>query len=248
MENAQSMTHRRLAIVDDSDEDIERLTRSINRYAQEKKIVVQVTTYKNGIDFLQEYRPVFDVVFLDVEMPHLDGMNTAKKLREIDGHVALVFVTRMAQYAVSGYSVAAMDFIVKPIRYGVLMEKLDHVFRTVDREVKKDAFIFLSVGTDAYRKFSYSDIYYITKDKNYILYVTRSGEYRVRGTLKEVEETFAGSSIVKCSKGVLVNLAHIEQKVKNTIDIAGIRFVITKPYLEEFTRAFMQFLRGGNPE
>lgn len=237
---------KRIAVVDDSDEDIERLTRYLGRYAQSRAISVVTTVFKDGLDFLQEYTPRFDAVFLDVEMPHLDGMNTAKKLREIDKRVALVFVTRMAQYAVSGYSVSALDFIVKPIRYGTMADKLDRLFAMLDQNAGKDEFVFLSVGPDAYRKFSYQDIYYITKDRNYILYATSSGEYRVRGTLRDVEETFAGSCIVKCAKGVMVNLSHIEQKVKNTIDIAGIRFVITKPYMEEFTKAFMEYLRGGS--
>ena len=234
------------ALIDDNEEDIQRLTMHIRRYAREKDFDVKIEVYQNGIDFLKEYKPGYDVVFLDVEMPHLDGIHTAQKLREMDEHVALIFVTRMAQYAIAGYEVSAMDFIVKPIRYGTFEEKLNHALWRVDEQIKTDAYIFLNVGSDSYKKISYNEIYYITKDKNYICYVTKNGEFRVRGTLREVEETFKDSLIVKCAKGVMVNLAHIEQKVKNTVDIANVQFTITKPYVDSFTEAFMRYLRGGS--
>ena len=236
---------RCFAVIDDSEEDIRRMTAHIQRYAREKGITVKIEVYQNGMDFLKDYKPVYDVVFLDVEMPHLDGIHTAQKLREIDDHVALIFVTRMAQYAIAGYEVSAMDFVVKPVSYGTFEEKMNHALLRVDEQTRSDAYIFLNVGTDAYKKISYNEIYYIIKDRNYLCYVTKNEEFRVRGTLREAEETFEGSQIVKCAKGVMVNLAHIEQKVKNTIEIAGIKFTITKPYIEAFTEAFMRYLRGG---
>ena len=67
----------------------------------------------------------------------------------------------------------------------------------------------------------------------------------MRGTLKEAEDTFAGSDIVKCAKGLMVNLRHVEQKVRNAVYIDGVQFTITKPYLESFTKAFMIYLKGG---
>lgn len=237
-------TEKHLAIVDDSDDDIERLTKHLHRYMQEEQVSIDYTVFKNGMDFLESYRPVYDVVMLDIEMPHLSGMETAKKLRDIDPHVPLIFVTRMAQYAVDGYEVSALDFIVKPLRYGTLIEKLESAFRRIERQSASGSYIFLEIGADSYRKVRFDDIYYVTKHQNYIIYVTKDGEFRVRGTLKTAEDTFARSSIVKCAKGVLVNLHYVEKKVRSTISIQGVQFTVTKPYMESFTEAFMQFLRG----
>ena len=224
---------RTIAIVDDDREDTERLVQFIDKYKVEKNLQIRTKVYSNGLDFLEEYRPIYDVIFLDIEMPHIDGIKTARKLREIDEHVALIFITRMAQYAISGYEVSALDFILKPIRYGTLTEKLERALQYADREAHKDLFLFLNVGGDSFRKVNSRDIYYIIKDRNYIVYVTKNGTFRLRGTLRQVEDTLKGSSIIQCAKGVLVNLIHIEQKVKNTVYINGM----------QFTKALMQYLQ-----
>lgn len=234
---------RTIAIIDDDGEDVEKLVRYIDKYKKEKNLQIRTRVYSNGLDFLEEYRPIYDIVLLDIEMPHIDGIETARKLREIDERVVLIFITRMAQYAISGYEVSALDFILKPIRYGTLAEKLERALSYVDRETHKDLTLFLNIGGDNFRKINSRDIYYIVKDRNYIVYVTKSGTFRLRGTLREVEETLKGSSIVQCAKGVMVNLIHIEQKVKNIVYINGMQFVITKPFLEQFTDALMQFLQ-----
>ena len=212
---------------------------------KEKNRTIRWAVFRDGLELLENYKPEYSLILLDIEMPHLDGMNTAKRLREMDAQAPLIFITRMAQYAIQGYDVSALDFIVKPVQYGSLSEKLDRAFQTMERRNQSRRFIFLETGADAYRKISFDDIYYVTKHMNYIIYVTKEGEVRVRGTLKEAEDTFAGSPIVKCAKGVMVNLCHVDQKVKNLVTVNGVQFTVTKPYAEDFTKAFMSFLKGG---
>lgn len=235
---------RSIAIVDDSPEDFQHLESCLKQYAEEKKQLFHIKIFQNGLDFLEEYHANYDVVFLDVEMPHIDGINTAKKLRAMDEQVVLVFVTRMAQYAISGYEVQALDFMLKPIRYGTLEEKLDRMLTRVDRQRETERVVLLNLGTDAFRKVYCRDIYYIIKDKNYLLVETKDGEYRVRGTLKDIADTFEGTTIVKCANGCMVNMRYIEQKVRSTVYVQGIQFAITKPYLDSFTESFIAYLRG----
>ena len=108
---------RQACIVEDSAADAERLKKCVERFAQERKESISVRVYKDGIDFLSNYRPEADVVFLDVEMPILSGIEVAHKLRNIDPYVCIIFVTNMVQYALRGYEVSALDYVIKPISY-----------------------------------------------------------------------------------------------------------------------------------
>ena len=67
---------------------------------------------------MTDYRPRYDLVFLDIQMPDLDGMTVSRKIRQVDDQIPIVFITNMSSMAVQGYSVDALDFIIKPIRYG----------------------------------------------------------------------------------------------------------------------------------
>ncbi len=72
----------------------------------------------------EHYRADYDIVFMDIELPGINGMEAAHRLREIDQQVILIFVTNMAQFAVKGYEVDALDYIIKPAQYGPLSIKL----------------------------------------------------------------------------------------------------------------------------
>ena len=76
-----------------------------------------MTVFADGVDILEDYRAVYDIIFLDVEMKHLDGMTTAERIRQMDADVILIFITNMAQYAIRGYSVGALDYVLKPVPY-----------------------------------------------------------------------------------------------------------------------------------
>lgn len=106
-----------IAIVEDSRLDRSLLCEYIERYAKENGEICKISEYENAVNFLTGYKPVFDAVFLDIQMPYMDGMQAAKKLRELDPEVALVFITNMSNFAVHGYSVNAVDFVVKPVVY-----------------------------------------------------------------------------------------------------------------------------------
>lgn len=235
---------RKIAVLEDDQRDYERLRKYLDRYAQEKQLSFEITAFRDGFQFLDSYRQSYDLILMDVEMPGLDGMKTARRLREKDSRVPLIFITRMAQYAVNGYEVSALDYIVKPVSYGTLMTKLDHAFIFIERMMESTQFILLNLGADSFRRIAVKDIYYIVKDKNYLLFVTRDGEFRVRGTMKEEEERLAGSTIVKCASGCLVNLRYIEQKVKNAIYIHGVQFAISRQCQQEFSEKCMKFMRG----
>ncbi len=122
-----------IAVVDDDASDRGEILGHLERYRREKDKSFTVTEFDNVVKFLEGYNPAYDIVFIDIQMPYLDGMTAAEKLREVDSVVPLVFITNMVKYAVKGYSVDAADFVVKPIAYGGFSVMLDKVLRLADK-------------------------------------------------------------------------------------------------------------------
>ncbi len=235
---------RHIAVVEDSEEDANVLLNHVAQYREETKEDVVCSVFHNGLDFLDDYRPVYDIIFMDIEMPHLDGMKTAKKLRALDPYVGLVFITNMAQYAIKGYEVDALDFIVKPVEYFSFVDKIRHIFKRLEKKGGKDTHYVLRLGPDSFRVLPFDDIYYILKDRNYIVYTTREGEFRARGTMKTIEPELEGTSIVKFANGSMVNLRYVQKKVRNSIFVNGAEFTVTRQCAKTFTKQFMEYLRG----
>lgn len=107
----------RTVIVEDDDAAAELLAGYLDRYGGEHGETFSSVRYDNAVTFLEKYASDADIVFMDIEMEDLDGMKAAAKLRERDRSVTLIFVTNMAQFAIKGYEVDALDFIVKPVGY-----------------------------------------------------------------------------------------------------------------------------------
>ena len=107
----------RIAIVEDTQTDSKTLMRYVKEYTRLVNVEVEISVFDNAVKFLDKYTPKFDIVFMDIEMPYINGMEASKKLRELDQKVILIFVTNLAKYAIKGYEVQAFDFVVKPITY-----------------------------------------------------------------------------------------------------------------------------------
>ncbi len=107
----------KVAIVEDSIKDFTLLKSYLEQYEKENNIEFNIQCFENGIRFLDKFSANYDIIFMDIDMPYMNGLEVSKKIREIDKTVVLIFVTNLSQYAVNGYEVEALDYIVKPISY-----------------------------------------------------------------------------------------------------------------------------------
>lgn len=120
-----------IAVVEDEINVSKQIESYINSFANEHRIEISISVYNNADDFLSYYKNNFDLVFMDIELPGINGMDATIKLREKDKNVMIVFVTNLMQYAVNGYSVNAYDFIVKPFNYYSFAIKLKRIFKSL---------------------------------------------------------------------------------------------------------------------
>ena len=231
----------RIGLVDDDSEHLKLMREFLGRYEREEKVGFSIEEYRDGLSFVEDYDGTLDVVFLDIEMPHIDGMTAAKKIRERDQTLGIVFVTNMAQFAIHGYEVNAIDFIVKPVSYYVFADKLKKAIRFSCAKTEKE----LVVQTEeSIVKLTSSQLLYIEKDENYLVYHTLKGEFRVRGTLITLEESLKGEGFSKCISGCLVSLRYVTKISKDMVWVEQTPLPISRHRSREFKEDFMRYLGG----
>ena len=138
----------RIAVVDDQPDMRQQLCSMIDQYSRENNCMLEVTAFSDGSQVITNYCKGFDIIFLDIEMPELGGMDAAERIRTVDPDVVLVFVTNMAQYAIRGYEVDALDFVLKPVNYYQFSTKLARALQRVQRYVRAVQNDMVQVGED----------------------------------------------------------------------------------------------------
>ncbi|MBW3082185.1 LytR/AlgR family response regulator transcription factor [Bifidobacterium phasiani] len=224
-----------IAVVDDDDRDAAVTIELIDRYYAGDETRYAVTRYGDGGTFLEGYRADFDLVVLDVEMPGLDGLETARRLREIDGNVVLVFTTKMAQYAAAGYDVDAIGYLLKPLEYFNLALKM----RKAEELVRSRRGVTIPLSVDGGMRFlSSHDVRYVEVFRHDLVYHTGDGPWRVRGSLKEAARLLEPADFVACSRFCLVNLEWVRAVTDNDVRVD----TFTLPVSRSKKKALMQAL------
>ena len=194
----------KIAIVEDELDAANTLTSFLERYGAEKGYQFWITKFGNALDFEVSHQQ-FDLIFMDIQMPGINGMEAAHLMRTYDEQTPLIFVTNLAQYAVKGYEVDALDFIVKPVSYYNFRMRMDKAIRRIRRNGEKS----LAINTrDGMRVVPLSGIEYVDIDRHDLAYhlVGEASPLVVYGSLKAFEEQVAGGPFVRISNCCLANM------------------------------------------
>ena len=228
-----------IAIVEDSARDAARIIEYIDRWRSEEETETQVSTFVSSTDFLIAFQGQFDIVFLDIMLPDKNGVDTAKIIRETDSGTVIIFTTNMMQYAINGYEVDALDFILKPVlytRFALSMKKA-----VARLELRRDDRLVLRIPGITYRV-NISDICYVEVKDHYVYYNLLDGQsIRRRGTMTEAENSLPRDGFARCSVSYLINLRHVDRIDKEYVTVNGIPFKITRGQNKEFRNALVRY-------
>ncbi|MFA6829629.1 MAG: LytTR family DNA-binding domain-containing protein [Bacilli bacterium] len=205
------------AIIEDEDQAAQTLQKYLEKFFTENGIQYEIVRFYEGLSFLSDYHS-FDLAFMDIEMPHMNGIEVAKKLREKDNKISLIFVTNMVQYAIKGYEVDAIDYVLKPIqatRFEALMNK---TMRLIKNEQEQEVRLKTTGGIT---KVFLSSIIYIEVEDHLLIYHTSEGEIQVWGTLSSAEKSLPKDSFFRCNNSTIINTQKIVSLDHDSVYLKG---------------------------
>lgn len=199
----------KIAIVEDEKEGAQTIASYINKYATINKINIKTMYFNSAEALFENYPKDLNLIFMDIELPGMDGMMAVKKLREENEEVSVIFVTNLAQYAINGYEVRAFDFIVKPLSYYNFSMKFRRFLDFYNIEFGQEIWIS---NRDEKRLINSSKIKYIEIMKHTLTYHMEDGaEISCSGTLSSVRELLQSHSFIQCNRSCLINLQYVKR-------------------------------------
>lgn len=197
-----------IAVLEDEVQEFANLNAHIAEYGRERELEYHLDHFSDGISLLETDFTKYDIVFLDIQVPMADGMTVAKKIRERDKDVVIIFVTNLAQYAICGYEVDALDYVLKPVKYFSMKFRLDKAMRRIKggRDEEK-----LTLVVDR-KTFSVriSDIWYIEASKHKTIYHTAYGDVEVWKAFSEAKQELEAYSFAQCHGSFCCNLKWVD--------------------------------------
>lgn len=234
----------RIAIAEDDPQCFAQMEQYIAQFGQETGRAFHITRYDNGEDLVERYRPEFDLILMDVEMPFMDGMTAAGYVREKDPEVVIVFVTNLAQYAIQGYAVNALDYILKPLSYFSFSQRLNRALQFVRK--REAGFLTVAVKGGA-MKLEIDGIFFVERLGRQLMFHTRTGVYASTATLQQIEQELEGRGFARCNKGYLVNLEHVDGIQDGCAVVHGSRLLISRGRRAPFLEALADCVGGVSP-
>lgn len=232
----------RVCVVEDSSAEADVLLHGLERYGAEKDVAMTVAWFTNAMEFI-EAGQVYDLIFLDIDLPGINGMELAGLIRGYDADAAIVFVTNLAQYAVQGYEVNALDFVLKPVSYYNFAMRMDKAMRLIRRKTGGRLVIEAKEQT---RVVAYDELAYVEVSNHRLSFMLASGEaIEARGSLKATEQRLSDGPFVLISSSCLVNMDYVRSYRGNSLVLTtGKELFFSRPKRREATEKIAAFFGG----
>ena len=227
----------RIAVCDDAREDREYLNNTITDWAVARGHDVQLQCFSSAESFLFHYagEKDFDILLLDIEMGAMDGVTMAKRVRQDNEAVQIVFITGYSDYIAEGYEVAALHYLMKPVNREKLLTVLD---RAMEKRKQEERCLNLEAYGEMVR-IPFYEIRYLDVHQNYVT-VHAKADYTVKRTLgdfeKELDDRFC-----RVGRGMILNLKYIQRVTKTEVRLSdGTALPLPRGAYEPLNRAIIQ--------
>ena len=229
----------RIAIVDDEQSERERLKRFVERYFRERGEDVCLSLYDDGAALLQAAPEALDLLFLDIRMEQVDGLSAARQIRMADEEVQIVFITNMAQYAIQGYEVDALDYVLKPVSYFAFSQRLGRAITRMKRRGARYLTVPVKGGA---RKLEASQIYYVESRDHELTFHTAVGDFNATLTMREAERSLSGLPFFRGNNSYLINLEHVDGVLDGCAVVRGTSLKLSRPRKNAFLEALSDYM------
>ena len=231
----------KIAIVEDEVLYAQQLQDFLHQYEKENGELFDITVYTDGDQIVHKYQSQYDLILMDVEMKFMDGMSAAEEIRKMDTEVVIIFITNMAQYAIRGYAVDALDYVLKPVPYFAFSQQLQKAVEKVSRHARH----YLAVPVEGgLRRLDTVQIYYLESEGHRVHFYTEDGEFTAPGALKTFEEKLADCPFARCNSGYLVNLAQVRGVQQGVVEVGPYELQVSRPKRKSFLAALADHIGG----
>lgn len=227
-----------VSIIDPSKEDVTHLSALIERYFRRSGTAYVQRVYQSGMEFVRSAENS-DIVFLETNLEKLDGLETARIIRKLGSEAQLIFIARGAEMAIHGYSVDALDYLLKPVESAAVECALDKAVRRLSSRSCAYLALKLPNGTAS---ISTNDITYVEVFDHNLVYHTTGGDYTVRGRLGDVYEQLDHDYFLACNRSFIVNLRYVTEICTDHVILNGTKISVSKSHRKEIQSRFSAFM------
>lgn len=228
----------KIALCDDAQIYIDTAKKMLVEWSEIRNIQVSIGCFNNGDSLLKALtKDSYDIIFLDIIMPMLTGLDVANEIRKSDSSIKIVFVSSSSDFGVKSYEVHASNYLLKPLEKEKLFAALDTVASEVLEEPEK--LVFKSTGT--IHRIPLRDIEYIEAQDKYVsVYVARKGAIKVLEPMYQIEQRIPlNADFFKCHRSYLINLHHVNSFDNKEIKtLTGNTVPISRKHTKEFQEMF----------
>ncbi|MDO4432630.1 MAG: LytTR family DNA-binding domain-containing protein [Aerococcaceae bacterium] len=228
-----------IAIVEDDPQYAETLIEYLELFQKESNQLFHIRRYHDGAEIVANYPSQVDIILMDIEMKEMDGMTAAEAIRQTDKEVIIIFITNMMHYAMKGYAVEALDYVLKPINYFSFSQRIS---RALERMKKKTTKQLLISRYGNIKKISTDNLLFVEVHNHDIEYHLLDEVIRVRGTLKAIEHELEELAFFRCNSGCVINLEYVDEMESNDVIVRGHRIPISRSRRKEFLDRMNHYL------
>ena len=233
----------RLAICEDEKVVLDYESSLIKKWAAAKDYPLELDSYISAEQFLfeSEDKAPYDVLIFDIQMKNINGMELAKKLRARGCDSVIIFITGVPDYAIEGYEVGAVRYILKPVKEEVLNGLLDSVFK--ERQIKAEDYFLLGQGSEL-EKISFDKIIYIEANGHYVHLKGTDFEHEWKSGFAETAAGFEDRGFFCLRRGLMVNLQHVSRITRTDCLLDdGETLPVARGVYKELNEAFIEFFK-----
>ncbi len=225
-----------ITLCDDEKEQTDFLSNLLIKWAENNNHYIKIHTFKSSENFLFQYDDIkTDILISDIEMDKISGVALAKKIRENNHEMQIIFVSGYTDYITDGYDVEALNYLIKPVKEEKFFSVMN---KAVEKLLKNEKFLTLETQ-DGFVRLPLYEIIYIESQRNYINVHGKENTIS-RITLKEIEKLL-DHRFFKMGRSIIINLHYIHQTTKDFIILTnGEKITMVRGYYDKINRAFIE--------
>lgn len=230
-----------IAVCDDNNTDVAFITALVSQWGEESGYVIKLDSFSSaeGFLFCYEEKKEYDILLLDIEMGRKNGIALARQIRQENDRIQIVFVTGFPDFALEGYEVAALHYLMKPVDQEKLYQVLDRAVKNLDKTERTLLFV-----TDGEKLgILAGEIFMVEAFAHSVEITTKAGSFRTSMSISEAEE-YLGEGFVRCHRSYIVGLSHVRRIMRNAVILDnGMEVPLSRSNYQAVNQAFIEHYR-----